>query len=741
MATNGSGGWLFEDADLRFTSDALDFTRYDKYGGASSFVEITVNAGLMPFLPGGGTIRNIRMVHEQGAGSALRGIVINEGLVDIFIDGGPYEAPNGGQGLGSTGERTIARNFTVVGQSTPIQTEVPNQGQIYVLGGYSCGGNVAEKIYFYGAGGPCPPATRTPDPIYSQVYISSPQAFFTVGRNFAVTVSSASFDNGVVAGVQFKYNNQNIGAEDIAAPYSVTLDTSGVPDGIHTLTAIARDASGKTTTANISVRVGTGGTIIPQPTTYAVMVSSSGTGTGSVSGSGSYAPGATVSLSATPATGSTFASWSPFPCAPSFTMPANALTCTATFSLAPATPSSNGTRGTSVTDNNGVLRNGIIFNGGWGSELLWWNGLVYHKGAGTKEWYTWDGTTWISNGLADPQTGVSTTPTVQPTITGTSGLRTVITTGSIPVNSNQLTLPSSAGFNVGDWVIVEIGKEPGQGMRGTRGVGGVWPTASVATASQLPAGGHGGTPWRWAEDTGNIWAWSDIAGAWKETSDFFLGAAHYYTGKAIPRSLQAQIVSISGNTLTLGGGPTNGVAKVGVAGANVYLDTAPILNKMIVDGTSLTLPAGDYPLGGVVWIQNKQGFALAGQGKDQTKLYSPKGVPSAQIEAYLSPNTLIKDLTVQGNWRDNGFGLNWTGSTPAGSNKPVTENDTPQGATETRAIFIHLGSHNSVVQDVRVIDVAQFATGVYFANNIWAHRVETILNDPSRENTQWLFAC
>src|SRR3989338_5910004 len=123
MATNGSGGWLFEDADLRFTSDALDFTRYDRYGGAFSFVEITVNAGLMTYLPLGGTIRNIRMVHEQGAGSALRGIVINEGLVDIFIDGGRYEAPNGGQGLGSTGERTIARNFTVVGQSTPIRSE------------------------------------------------------------------------------------------------------------------------------------------------------------------------------------------------------------------------------------------------------------------------------------------------------------------------------------------------------------------------------------------------------------------------------------------------------------------------------------------------------------------------------------------------------------------------------------------------------------------------------------------
>ena len=62
-------------------------------------------------------------------------------------------------------------------------------------------------------------------------------------------------------------------------------------------------------------------------------LNSAGSGSGTVSGGGSYAAGATVNLTATPDAGSTFAGWSPSPCAASFTMPASNLTCTATFTL------------------------------------------------------------------------------------------------------------------------------------------------------------------------------------------------------------------------------------------------------------------------------------------------------------------------------------------------------------------------------------------------------------------------
>ena len=162
---------------------------------------------------------------------------------------------------------------------------------------------------------------------------------------------------------------------------------------------------------------------------------------------------------------------------------------------------------------------------------------------------------------------------------------------------------------------------------------------------------------------------------------FYTG--QYDLGKAVPRSLQARITAISGSTFTL-----DRAAVVSASGANVYLDTAPILSNMISAGSGLSLPPGDYPTGGVVWIRNKARFVLSGQGKDQTRIYSPKGVPSAMIQAYRAPNTVIRDLTLEGNFRDEGFGLNWTGSTPAGTNQPVTETEVPQGAGFPRGILI-----------------------------------------------------
>ena len=57
--------------------------------------------------------------------------------------------------------------------------------------------------------------------------------------------------------------------------------------------------------------------------TYTLTVNSTGTGTGNVTGNGNYAAGALVSLYAAATNGSTFVGWSPYPCANSFSMPAN----------------------------------------------------------------------------------------------------------------------------------------------------------------------------------------------------------------------------------------------------------------------------------------------------------------------------------------------------------------------------------------------------------------------------------
>ena len=65
----------------------------------------------------------------------------------------------------------------------------------------------------------------------------------------AVTISATASDNGGVAGVQFKLDGVNLGAEDSVAPYSVTWNTTLATPGTHTLTAVARDAVGNTATS------------------------------------------------------------------------------------------------------------------------------------------------------------------------------------------------------------------------------------------------------------------------------------------------------------------------------------------------------------------------------------------------------------------------------------------------------------------------------------------------------------
>ncbi len=63
-------------------------------------------------------------------------------------------------------------------------------------------------------------------------------------------------DNVGVAGVQFRLDGSNLGAEDTVAPYTVAWDTRTSPNGSHVLSAIARDAAGNTQAAsNVTVTV------------------------------------------------------------------------------------------------------------------------------------------------------------------------------------------------------------------------------------------------------------------------------------------------------------------------------------------------------------------------------------------------------------------------------------------------------------------------------------------------------
>ena len=52
-----------------------------------------------------------------------------------------------------------------------------------------------------------------------------------------------------MAGVQFQLDGADFGAEDTVAPYAVSWNTMTATNGVHTLSAVARDAATNTTTA------------------------------------------------------------------------------------------------------------------------------------------------------------------------------------------------------------------------------------------------------------------------------------------------------------------------------------------------------------------------------------------------------------------------------------------------------------------------------------------------------------
>jgi hypothetical protein len=89
---------------------------------------------------------------------------------------------------------------------------------------------------------------RNADTTASSITVTAPLSGSTLSGT--VTLSATASDNVGVAGVQFKVDNANSGAELTAAPYTMLLDTKTLTNGTHTITAVARDAAGNTTSSN-----------------------------------------------------------------------------------------------------------------------------------------------------------------------------------------------------------------------------------------------------------------------------------------------------------------------------------------------------------------------------------------------------------------------------------------------------------------------------------------------------------
>ncbi|MGW5238720.1 PQQ-dependent sugar dehydrogenase [Monashia sp. NPDC004114] len=85
------------------------------------------------------------------------------------------------------------------------------------------------------------------DPNPPTVSISAPAAGAQVSDIVTVTASAA--DDVGVRGVRFFVDGQSVGAEDTEAPYGFDWDTRNASNGAHTLTAMATDVGGNSTTS------------------------------------------------------------------------------------------------------------------------------------------------------------------------------------------------------------------------------------------------------------------------------------------------------------------------------------------------------------------------------------------------------------------------------------------------------------------------------------------------------------
>ena len=97
------------------------------------------------------------------------------------------------------------------------------------------------------------------------VTLTAPAASSTVSST--VTFRANATDNVGVAGVQFKVDGANVGAEDTTAPYSISWNSTTATNGTHNIRAVARDAAGNTRWSAVrSVTVSNGTADTTKPT-------------------------------------------------------------------------------------------------------------------------------------------------------------------------------------------------------------------------------------------------------------------------------------------------------------------------------------------------------------------------------------------------------------------------------------------------------------------------------------------
>ena len=94
----------------------------------------------------------------------------------------------------------------------------------------------------------------TVDNSLPNVSLTAPSGGALVAGTISLTATAS--DNAAVQSVQFRVDGTDVGAADTSSPYSLSLNTTTLSNGTHTLTAVARDNAGNTrTSSNVSITV------------------------------------------------------------------------------------------------------------------------------------------------------------------------------------------------------------------------------------------------------------------------------------------------------------------------------------------------------------------------------------------------------------------------------------------------------------------------------------------------------
>ena len=158
-------------------------------------------------------------------------------------------------------------------------------------------------------------------------------------------------------------------------------------------------------------------------------------------------------------------------------------------------------------------------------------------------------------------------------------------------------------------------------------------------------------------------------------------------------------------------------------GGSPGLDISPFIPKNM----TVRFPAGRYALSNGLAFrrERRRGWVLTGQGKGVTTLFSPKGVNSASLTVGTS-DVVVRDLTLVGNARRMGYGINHTSQTSY------------PGGTAYPSGIASASVSNVLVTDVEVIDAWQASVGFSFCTNCWGRNITVRMTDGLFQYIQWL---